>query len=435
MNKVLIITYYWPPSGGAGVQRWLKFTKYLRNYGWEPVIYTPQNPEAPAIDESLLEEVPEEIEVVKRKIWEPYQLYKRFIGQSKEEKVNAGFLSEKEKPGLAEKLSVWIRGNLFIPDARKYWIKPSVKFLTQYLKKNPVDVIISTGPPHSMHMIALGIREKLNIPWLADFRDPWTQIDFYDQLNLSRFADKKHHRLERKVLQAADKVVTVSNNWAEDFSKLGNRPVDVITNGFDEADFEDIRSGELPAKFELIHIGAINKDRNSENLWKALSELREESIDFNQYLKIKLIGKNDFSVIQSIDQQGLSDKTERISYLPHRKALKEAAKASVLLLPLNNTPNVKGIIPGKIFEYLALQKPVLCIGPPAGDSARILQETGAGETRNFEDKEGIKGFISHSFSRFKEGKSLLRDSTYQQYSRRNLTKALSRYLDEFINQS
>lgn len=171
MKRVLIITYYWPPSGGSGVQRWLKFVKYLREFGWEPVVYTPENPEMPSSDTSLLSEVSEDIEIIKTKIWEPYSFYKRFIGKKKSEKINTGFLSESKKPKLTEALSVWIRGNIFIPDARKFWIKPSVKFLKKYLADNPVDAMVSTGPPHSMHLIALGIKKSLNTPWIADFRD------------------------------------------------------------------------------------------------------------------------------------------------------------------------------------------------------------------------------------------------------------------------
>jgi glycosyltransferase involved in cell wall biosynthesis len=182
MKKILIITYYWPPSGGAGVQRWLKFAKYLRNFGWEPVIYTPLNPEFPAIDNTLAKDIPADVEVIRTPIWEPYEFYKKFTGKKSTTKINSGFLNDKKSPGLVEQLSVWIRGNLFIPDARKFWIKPSVRFLTKYLKENHVDAIVSTGPPHSMHLIALAIKTRLNIPWLADFRDPWTDIDYYKDL-------------------------------------------------------------------------------------------------------------------------------------------------------------------------------------------------------------------------------------------------------------
>ncbi len=268
LRKVLIITYYWPPSGGAGVQRWLKFSKYLHEYGWEPIIYTPENPEAPSQDFTLLKEIPKGITIIKTPIWEPYEFYKKLVGMKKGEKVNAGFLNEKKKPALAEGFSTWIRGNFFIPDARKFWIKPSVKYLNNYLKQNPVDAIISTGPPHSMHLIALGVKKKLNIPWLADFRDPWTDIDFYHHLRLTKWADKKHKRLELSVLKNADIVTTVSNNWGKDLEKIYSRKVDIVTNGFDPEDFAAANQ-TLDTMFTLTHIGSLNKDRNPGEIGRA----------------------------------------------------------------------------------------------------------------------------------------------------------------------
>ena len=200
MKRVLIISYYWPPSGGAGVQRWLKFVKYLRSFGWEPVVYTPENPEFPETDLSLAKDIPPGLEVIKQPIWEPYDTYKKLLGQKKEDKINAAFLSEKKKNSMLENFSVWVRGNFFIPDARKFWIRPSVKFLLNYLETNPVKAVISTGPPHSMHLIAMALAKKIKLPWLADFRDPWTNIDFYKDLRLSARADARHKKLEKKVL-------------------------------------------------------------------------------------------------------------------------------------------------------------------------------------------------------------------------------------------
>ena len=293
MKRVLIITYYWPPSGGAGVQRWLKFVKYLRNYGWEPVVYTARNPEAPALDHSLIKDVPEGLEVIRQPIWEPYTLYRNFVGLKKDVKISSGFLSENKKPGLAEKVAIWLRGNLFIPDARKFWIKPSIKFLTNYLQEYPVDAVVSTGPPHTTHLIALGIKKKLGLPWLADFRDPWTKIDFYDKLMLTPIADRRHHLLEKTVLKAADKIVTVSWSWAVDFEGLGSPRTDVITNGFDPDDFLDTNR-DKPETFLLTHIGSLNKDRNPEFLWRVLGKMAKPDASFRQLLKIRFIGKTDF---------------------------------------------------------------------------------------------------------------------------------------------
>jgi len=350
LRKVLIITYYWPPSGGAGVQRWLKFSKYLREYGWEPVIYTPENPEAPAVDHSLENDIPEGITVIKLPIFEPYSAYKRFVGMKPGEKVNAGFLQEKEKPGRAEGFAVWLRGNFFIPDARRFWINPSVKYLKKYLKENPVDVIISTGPPHSMHLIALQLNKTFNIPWLADFRDPWTGIDFYHQLKLTTFANKLHHKLEKKVLSSATEVTVISRDMMNEFNGIVERTYKLVTNGYDEEDISPLPQNQLDVEFTVSHIGSLNSARNPVKLWKVLAEMADQNPLFAKSLKVKLVGKVDIGVIKSIEDFGLTQYLTRIEYMPHREVMNEIQKSQVLLLLINNTPNAKGILTGKIFH-------------------------------------------------------------------------------------
>lgn len=433
-RKVLIITYYWPPSGGAGVQRWLKFSKYLREFGWEPVIYTPENPEAPVHDFSLLQEIPESVEIVKTPIWEPYEFYKKLVGMKKGEKVNAGFLNEKKNPGLAEGFSTWIRGNFFIPDARKFWIRPSVKFLLTYLENNPVDAIISTGPPHSMHLIALGIKKKLNIPWLADFRDPWTQIDFYHQLHLSRFADKKHKRLEKSVLAAADIITTVSKNWGKDLESIYPRKIDIVTNGFDPEDFIN-EATEPDKKFTLTHIGSLNRDRNPNFLWSTLKEICSENASFENDLEIKFIGKTDIAVFDQLEKERLSAKATKIDYMPHKAVIAEAAKSQVLMLLINNTPNMAGIIPGKIFEYLASNRPVLCIAPINGDSANIIKESGAGYIVDFGDSTLLKKVILEMYAKYKNGDLSISVGAINQFSRRTLTGSIANLLNSITDKS
>ncbi|MCX6245482.1 MAG: glycosyltransferase family 4 protein [Bacteroidetes bacterium] len=429
MKRALIITYYWPPSGGAGVQRWLKFVKYLREYGWEPVVFTPENPEFPESDSSLFKDIPENLDVIKFPIWEPYNAYKRFLGQKKEDKIQAGFLSVKKKNPLAENLSVWIRGNLFIPDARKFWIKPSVRFLLNYLKDHPVDAIVSTGPPHSMHLIALGLKNRLNIPWLADFRDPWTGIDFYHQLKLTRWADKKHHRLERSVLSRADRISIVSWNWAKDFNELFARDYEVITNGFDPDDFA-IGKPEISSAFELTHIGSLNRDRNPDFLWEVLAELCNENKDFNHDLRLRFIGKCDIALFESLEKHQLLARTERIDYMPHEEVLKASASSQVLMLLLNNTPNVLGIVPGKLFEYLATRRPVLCIGTTEGDSARIIRESRAGITCDFGDKAVLKEQLLNLYSKYSQGLLQDQEGNIDAFSRKRLTGRIASLLDE-----
>ncbi len=428
-KKVLIISYYWPPSGGAGVQRWLKFAKYLPNFNWIPVIYTPSNPESPADDESLLKEIHPETIVVKKPIWEPYSWYKKIIGQNKNQRVNAGFLAESEKPKKLERISVWIRGNLFIPDARKFWIKPSVRFLHKYLKENNIDTIISSGPPHSMHVIALKVKQKLNVKWIADFRDPWTNIDYYKDLLLTNRSDKKQKKLERDVLLNADCVITVGETMAQEFRHIGASKVELITNGYDAEDIPELKP-KLDEKFSIVHVGAINKDRNHPIFVKALNELVSKNPELKNDLEIKLIGKVDHSVIEEIKKYNLLDNLKQVDYISHNKVLIELMKARLLYLPINNSPNAKGIVTGKVFEYLASQRPILTIGPTDGDMAAILKETKAGEIFDFEDFENVHAFIYKKYMIFKKNEEDFNSNESSIFSRAELTKKLSLLLNQ-----
>jgi len=431
--KVLIITYYWPPSGGAGVQRWLKFVKYLyKNNGFEPIVYTPANPEFPAVDNTLLDEVPDDITILKTPIWEPYQAYKKIAGLSREQKVNAsGFISENKKPGKLQKFSVWLRGNFFIPDARKFWIKPSVKYLSEWLKNNPVDAIVSTGPPHSMHMIALGLKKKTGIPWLADFRDPWTNIDFYHELQLTQWADRKHHKQELEVLKNADDVVVISNSMKSDFEKIYNRQYTVITNGFDTADIPsaEVKKDEF---FSISHIGSMAKTRNPENLWRALARLKELVPSLKKDLVIKLIGTVDFEVTESIERYGLTNNLQKISYRPHDEIITLQKQSRVLLLIINNTPNAKVILPGKFFEYMASGRPVLCIGPHDGDAAAIIKETGCGYVAASDNFDEIYETLSVLYRKYRENDDGVIADNISKFSRANLAGEMAERLNSII---
>ena len=431
MKRVLIITYYWPQSGGSGVQRWLKMSNYLPENAWQPVIYTAEDAEYPVEDPSLEKDVAPETEVIRRPIVEPYSFYKKFLGIKKGEKVKAGFINEgAKKTGWKENLSVWLRGNLFIPDARCWWIKPSVKYLTRYLKEHPVDAIISTGPPHSMHLIARALHKKFNIPWVADFRDPWTDIDFYKDLKLTRYADRKHHRLENQVLTEATRVVTVGWDCAKGLENHGAKDVAVITNGYDDISVETFpetsQFDHKTAPITMSHIGIIGANRNPETFWQAIAEL-------DLPIKIRLIGQIDNSVISSIKRHNIEKYVEIIPYIPHNQVIEEQKKSDVLLLFVNNTPNAKGILTGKLFEYMASGRPILCIGPEDGDSARILNETQTGVTIGFDDKEKMKSVILDLYKKYQENQLVTNDiQAVEKYSRRNLTKDFVNILNEIV---
>lgn len=415
--KVLIITYYWPPAGGSGVQRWLKFVKYLQDFDVKPVVYTVDNPSYAVLDAALQSEVPNNIDILKQPIWEPNNLL-GFL-KNKQQKTSAGFLNP--NPSFFEKQLQYIRANYFIPDARKYWIKPSVKFLSDYLKNNKVDVIITTGPPHSMHLIGMELKNKFPIKWISDFRDPWTDIDYFHQLPLIEKSRKKHKELEQRVLQQSDAILVIGKTMKENYKKF-NKNIHVIGNGFDgEVAGSDTK---LDKKFTITHVGMMNADRNPIILWEALSELKLDNSDLYKNLEIKLIGEVAAEVRKSIADHKLDKKTKYIQYVSHEKVMSYQKYTQILLLAVNNVPSAKGIITGKIFEYLQANRPVLAIGSTDGDLAEIIKNTNSGTVIDFHDKVTMKKTILFWYKKFKSGDLKNNTIGIDQYHRKELTRQL-----------
>jgi hypothetical protein len=373
MKRVLVITYYWPPNAGVGAQRWLKMCKYLPEQGWQPVVYTPLNPEVAAVDEGLLRDVSPELEVIKRPITEPFSLYKRFTGKAKDERIQTAFLKEEGSGGAnwKERLALWVRSNFFVPDARVWWVKPSVRYLKDYLREHPVDAVVTTGPPHSMHLIGLGLKRALGVKWIADLRDPWTGIDYYQQLSLTGWADRRHRRMEREVLTCADRVVTVSWRWAKDLEALGAKEVAVVTNGYDLADLPG-SPVQVDESYSLVHSGSMSPTRDQPGLWRLLAERCAKDKDFADRFVLRFIGPVDAGVIASVQAAGLGAHVERMGRIPRAEAIREIMRARVLLLPINTTANQHGILPTKLYEYLSTGRPILAVGPKDGDVARVL---------------------------------------------------------------
>tara|TARA_B100000780_G_scaffold30309_1_gene19195 strand:- start:869 stop:2158 length:1290 start_codon:yes stop_codon:yes gene_type:complete len=420
-KKALIITYYWPPVGGSGVQRWLKFVKYLRDFDIEPIIYTVKNPSYPILDDSLLSEIPEGIEILKQKIFEPNSLLSIFGSKSKNE--SAGFLDP--NPSFLGKIMQYIRANYFIPDARKYWIKPSVRFLSNYIEKNAVDVVITSGPPHSLQLIGLQLKKQKGVKWISDFRDPWTEIDYFHQLPLTKKATKKHHILEEEVIRKSDMILVVGDTMKKNFLKYSDS-IEVITNGFDTNEKTSIHV--LDNKFSITHVGLMNDDRNPNVLWQALKELCDSNTDFNNNLKIRLIGKVANSIVQNLSMFEAST-IELIPYLKHEEVSKYQSTSQVLLLCINNVPSAKGIITGKIFEYLQSKRPILAIGPENGDASVILKNTNAGCIFDFNEKEKLKAYILSLYKQYKVSSLVVESKNIEQYHRRNLTEKLANVIN------
>lgn len=426
-KRLLIITYYWPPAGGSGVQRWLKFAKYLRKFGWEPIIYTPQNPEVSLVDNTLYADIPDGIKVLNRKIFEPYKVF-RLLSRQKG-KMGVGFVSEEGKSkGLISRFALWVRANLFIPDARMFWVKPSVRFLTKYLKQHPVDVVVSTGPPHSMHLIAHGLQKKLGVKWVADFRDPWTNIDYFADLPLTAYALKKHRKFELDVLKNADEVVVVGSQMQEEFEQVGGCKVNVITNGYDEADFPT-PTAPLDSQFTITHVGTIPPNRNSELLWKALGHLVNSNNQIASQLQIQLVGTVDKLVLDQIEKYGLTPYCKHFGYLSHAQSVGLMQRSQVLLLLVNNSANAKGILTGKVFEYLAAKRPIFAVGPLGGDVEKLLTKSSAGILADFSNYDDILSKLNWFWNEYQNGFSFYKNYGSTSFSRRSLTGKLVELID------
>jgi hypothetical protein len=420
-KKALIITYYWPPAGGPGVQRWLKFVKYLKEFDVEPIVYIPENPNYPIIDQSLVNEVPEDITIIKQPIKEPYGIANIFAKKNSQT-ISKGIIPEQKKQSFEEKILLYIRGNFFIPDARKNWVKPSVVYLSKYISDNNIDTIITTGPPHSLHLIGLELKQKLEVKWLADFRDPWTTIGYHKQLKLTKSSLKKHKLLEAQVLQNADEVIVTSFRTQKEFQEITDKPITVITNGYDR---ESNIIVALDTKFSLSHIGSLLSERNPELLWQILREIIIEDKEFEARFQLNLVGTVSQSILKNLEKYSLTHYVNIVGYVSHKEAITFQKKSQILLLIEIDSEETKCIIPGKLFEYMVSNRPIIAIGPGDSDVEQIIRETNTGSYFNYSEHKRLKNIILEHFVAFQNANLQSHPIGLEQYSRKSLTKQLA----------
>ncbi|WP_350291747.1 glycosyltransferase [uncultured Croceitalea sp.] len=423
MQKVLIIAYYWPPAGGPGVQRWLKFVKYLRDFKLEPVVYVPENPNYPITDTSLVDEIPEGIQILKQPIFEPYG-FAAIFSKKKTKRISSGIIQKYKNQTALERFFLWIRGNFFIPDARKYWVKPSVKYLSNVIEEQGIKTIITTGPPHSVHLIGLALKKQKNISWITDFRDPWTTIGYHKKLKLTKSSQQKHKHLEQLVLNTADKIVVTSDATKKEFEQLTGKPIKVITNGYDGVS----KKTALDSKFSISHIGSLLTDRNPQMLWKVLQELVSENIAFKEALQIQLVGVVGKEVLASIAEYGLGSFMNEVGYVSHSEVLELQPKSQVLLLLEIDSEETKGILPGKLFEYLNAKRPILAIGPEGWEAAAIVKATNSGIGLAATDESALKNVLLEWFALYQKDNLKLDSIGIEKYSRKALTQELAKFI-------
>ena len=418
MKKVLIITYYWPPSGGSGVQRWLKFVKYFRDFGIEPIVLTvaPEFAALPNIDESLEHEIPAGIEVHKTRAKSPFGFYKKI---KKGAIPNSGFAGE-GKANLFDNLFRFIRGNFFIPDARIGWNKFALEKARELIQLHGIDTVITSSPPHSTQLIGLQLKKEFNLKWLADLRDPWTEIYYNKLLFRTNWAKKIDYRYEQTCLQNADTLIVVSEDIKRRFGEAREtilEKIHVIPNGFDEEDFSHERTKNDAGIKYISYVGNLGLQYPIEEFLKTFSEL----VKVDQLWRIRFVGNVSDVVNIEIQKLGLEKWVEFTPYVEHKKAVEYMINSDLLLLIIPNTENNKGILTGKLFEYIATGNPIIYIGPEDGDAVEILKKTEGISYLNFNSEKNIIPFFSSVLKKSEKSKQI----SYI-YSRRNLAETFAK---------
>ncbi len=430
VKTVLIISYYWPPAGGISVLRSLRFAKYLTQSGWKVIVYAPDNAQYDHWDHANLLEIPEDVLVIKRPILEPFGLFKKISRRKKSDSANPVYAKELSK-GWIDNFAIWLRGNFFIPDARALWIAPSVRYLTKYLQHTKVDAILSDGPPHTNTVIACKLSRHTGIPWLADFQDPWTQVDYFKMMMIGSSALKKHHKLEQEVFKTARKITIASPSWKADLESIGAKNVDVIYYAYDEGDFEHLPLAS-PTSFSIIHNGVLGHDRLPEHFLSVIKKIVDENEIFRQKVKLIFTGQVDYSLKNLIAKTGLGAFVEYTGLIKRAEALSLCNASSIQLLLLNKADNAKGRIPGKLFEYLRIAKPILSLGPVDSDVAGILLETGSGICMEYDNEILMESWILNCFDGFMDGKKYVPSPQIKEYEVRKQVAKISTFLDDMI---
>lgn len=434
MRNVLIFTYYWPPAGGPGVQRFLKFSKYLRDFGWEPVIVTPRSGSYPAFDSSLLEDIPPGLQVRKTATFEPFGLYNKLTGK-KGKSVPVALIDIQESKNPIKKLAKYIRANYFIPDARIGWVKYAIREGFKIISTQKIDAIITTGPPHSAHLIGLSLQKKTGIPWVADLRDPWTTMYYNAFFPRTNKTEKRDKELEDKVLSSANAVTVVSNGMKEEFSDR-NENITVIYNGFDHTDME---AGNMEANdhFSIVYTGSYKPNQDVPGFWAALSELASENEEFKKSCRVNITGIIDETIKGQIRKFGLENMFEFDGFVPHQEATSRMLRAGLLFFVIPNTDRNQLIMPGKMFEYLASRTPMISFGPSDGNAAIALAESGRDSMIDYHDVQGARDILLKYFNQWKTGNGLVPRHTgeaHLQFSRKSLTGKLAGVLNEICRE-
>ena len=421
-KKVLIISYYWPPAGGPGVQRWMKFVKYLPEYNIKPILYIPENPNYPIYDYSLNDEVSEKLEIIKNPITE----ISNIISNSKSlNLIRSGNIPNPKEQSLFQRLLFFIRGNLFIPDMKILWKNKSIDFIENYLSKTKIDVVITTGPPHSLHLIGYELKKRLNIKWISDFRDPWVNLNYLNRFHLLPSVKRRHKKLRDKVLINSNSVIVTSEKLKKLYKEIAPN-VFKITNGYDY----EYSTVNIDSKFSISHIGSLYPERNPKYLWDIIDEICINNEEFRSNLQINFIGNTSEKIIKYLSNKTFKSCVKFFDYVDYKRAIEFMCSSQILLMVEVNDNDSSYAIPGKLFDYLNSKRPIIAIGPDRSEVNQILYDTNAGKFFNYNESINLKLHIENLYNQYEMGSISYDAKNISIYRRKNLTEELSKIINK-----
>lgn len=429
---MLVVSYAWPPAGGPGVQRVLKFVKYLPSFGFRPVVLTVKDGTYPALDPTLERDVPSDVHVYRSRSTEPAGLYKRFVGMKADQPIPVAVLAEPSS-NVKKKIANYVRLNLFVPDAKIGWYPWAVREGNRLIRTERPSAVFSTAPPPTTHLVAGSLARRHALPWVADFRDPWTDVHYYEGARRLPFTTALDHRLERSVFDGASRLTFVSRLDSERYAGVYGHPEKhaYIPNGYDEADFEAIAAADPdPDRFVLMHLGSVGRERCPTRLFTAIQRLAERGVVSPANFRLTFVGKVEPSVLETIRESGVEPFVDVVPYVPHHEALRLGQRAHALLLLITQSQNNAGILPGKTFEYLRYGRPVLALGPTTGEVGRVLDDTRGGSIHEYDDADGMAASLEGWIRAFRDGRRPPGPAPerLERYSRRSLTGELAAIL-------
>tara|TARA_B100002052_G_C15886369_1_gene601735 strand:- start:927 stop:2183 length:1257 start_codon:yes stop_codon:yes gene_type:complete len=418
MKKILVISYYWPPSGGGGVQRITKFCKYLSEFGWEPYVITAPKQKFISIDDSFLKDV-KNLKVFHTS--QPKESKKTTIKNISKSKLKVYF----------NWLKSFIRVNFMIPDSKIFWYFSALKIGKQLLKTESFDIIFSTSPPYTTQLVARKLKKLSKIKWVVDFRDPWVENIYYNNVYRFKFVKLINRILERNVLNDCDRIITIGDNLKQMLSHKTSNKIDVVHNGCDPIDFpENITKSD---KFIIGYYGSLNEYQISKSFLKVIASFAVKNPKLYNDIEFHLSGTQTPDALRIIYGIIPNQKIINHGYLNHDVLTKILSREQLLLQLIHNQHDNQVIIGSKVYEYIYSGNPILCLSSKDTEAVDVITKSNAGVVFDYDDKTKIEQYILEQYNNWGNGKLNFGRRRIKEYMRFNQAKLLSDIFNEVID--